>query len=198
MKTTILSHLAGAAKAISSTCTRSGRFVLTLLVVLLSSFTARATTFVTDVKLIGGSRSETTVLKDALIDDGWKLVDYDLMVLVLRNIISCLKEMICQGQPVKLDGLGTFYPSIEGTGSSTVEKYDPNSNIKGVHLRYLPEGGKDDNITSRKLKDECVFEMNDYVQTFTKTIDGKQKSYQVRKKISTLAIENAEADTAEP
>ena len=128
------------------------------------------------------------------VSDHGRLVDYDLMVLVLRNIISCLKEMICQGQPVKLDGLGTFYPSIESTGTNTIEGYDPNVNIKGVHLRYLPEGGKDDNITSRKLKDECVFEMNDYVQTFTKTIDGKEKSYQVRKKISTLAIEDAEPD----
>ena len=132
------------------------------------------------------------------VSDHGKLVDYDLMVLVLRNIISCLKEMICQGQPVKLDGLGTFYPSIEGTGSATIEGYDPQANIKGVHLRYLPEGGKDDNITSRELKKQCVFEMNDYVQTFAKTIDGKKKSYQVRKKISTLAIENAEGDTSEP
>jgi len=128
------------------------------------------------------------------VSDHGRLVDYDLMVLVLRNIISCLKEMICQGQPVKLDGLGTFYPSIESTGSSTIEGYDPQANITGVHLRYRPEGEKDDNITSRKLKDECVFEMNDYVQTFTKTIDSKKKTYQVRKKISTLAIENAEPD----
>lgn len=132
------------------------------------------------------------------VSDHGRLVDYDLMVLVLRNIIACLKEMICQGQPVKLDGLGTFYPSIESKGAATVEDYDPGSNITGVHLRFRPEGGKDDNMTSRKLKDDCAFEMNDYVQTFTKIIDGKPKTYQVRKKISTLAIENAEPDPEEP
>ena len=128
------------------------------------------------------------------VSDHGRLVDYDLMVLVLRNIISCLKEMICQGQPVKLDGLGTFYPSIEGTGAASPESYDPQVNIEGVHLRYLPEGEKDDNITSRELKKQCIFEMNDLVQTFTKVIDGKKKTYQVRKKISTLSIENADAD----
>ena len=128
------------------------------------------------------------------VSDHGRLVDYELMVLVLRNIVACLKEMICQGQPVKLDGLGTFYPTIEGVGSNSVEAYDPNVNIKGIHLRFLPEGEKDDNITSRELKKACIFEMNDLVQTVYKMVGGKKKTYQIRKKISTLGIENAEED----
>ena len=128
------------------------------------------------------------------VADHGKLVGYDLLVLVLRNIVSCLKEMICQGQPVKLDGLGTFYPAIEGYGTATISDYDPQVHIKGIHLRFLPEGTKDDNITSRELKKQCVFEMNDLVESFEKTIDGKKKTYQVRKRLSTLAIEQADPD----
>ena len=128
------------------------------------------------------------------VADHGKLVDYDLMVLVIRNIIACLREMICQGQPVKLDGLGTFRPMLESTGTATIEGYDPQVNITGVHLRFIPEGEKDDNLTSRELKKACVFEMNDYVETKHKTIDGRDKTYQVRKKISTLSIEQADGD----
>ena len=37
------------------------------------------------------------------LSDHGKLTTYEMMVLVLQNIVSCMKELICQGQPVKLD-----------------------------------------------------------------------------------------------
>ncbi len=43
------------------------------------------------------------------------LVDYKMAVLVLQNIVECLKEMMLQGVPVKLDGLGTFSPGSYGS-----------------------------------------------------------------------------------
>ena len=39
---------------------------------------ARATTFVKDVMLIGGSKSETTTLKTTYQNQGWTVIDYDL------------------------------------------------------------------------------------------------------------------------
>ena len=44
----------------------------------------------------------------------------------------------------------------------------------------------DEDITSRALKDACVFEMHDVVET--KMIGGKEKTYQERTPISTYAI----------
>ena len=123
-----------------------------------------------------------------------KLATYEMLVLVLQNIVSCMKELICQGQPVKLDGLGIFYPTIEGTGADSVLEYLPSVNIKGVHLRFKPEGTKDEDITSRALKEACVFEMHDVVETKTKMIGGKEKTYQERTPISTYAISQAEPD----
>ena len=55
------------------------------------------------------------------ISEHGKLVDYSMAVLVLQNIVSCLKEMITQGQPVKLDGFGTFTPTIETDGQKVVD-----------------------------------------------------------------------------
>ena len=46
----------------------------------------------------------------------------------------------------------------------------------------------DEDITSRALKDTCVFEMHDVVETKTKMIGGKEKTYQERTPISTYAI----------
>ena len=53
-----------------------------------------------------------------------KLVDYPMAVLVLQNVVSCLKEMVTTGQPVKLDGFGTFTPTIESDGSKTVDSVE--------------------------------------------------------------------------
>ena len=123
-----------------------------------------------------------------------KRVSYEEMVLMLQQTVSCMKELICQGQSVKLDGLGIFYPTIEGKPSVSVELGVQNlvENIEGVHLRFLPEGEKDEKLTSKALKQMCVFEPHDLVKTKYKTIDGKKKAYQERTPLSTYAIATAE------
>ena len=66
-------------------------------------------------------------------------IDYKMAVLVLQNIVECLKEMMLQGVPVKLDGLGTFSPGITGTPATSVEAYSVD-NIVGVNMNFRPEG----------------------------------------------------------
>ena len=74
-----------------------------------------------------------------------KRITYEELVLTLQQTVSCLKELAIQGVPVKLEGLGTFYPSLEGIGADSIQEYDPLLNIKGVHLNFRPEGsGTDD------------------------------------------------------
>ena len=46
-----------------------------------------------------------------MTEHGKRLSEEEL-VLFLKQVVSCLKGLIVQGQPVKLDGLGTFYPSL--------------------------------------------------------------------------------------
>ena len=115
-------------------------------------------------------------------------------MLTLQQAVSCLKELAIQGVPVKLDGLGTFYPSIESTPAPSVLEYDPLVHISGVHLNFRPEaaGGADEKLTSRILKDQCTFKMNDYVVPTTKVVDGKTKTYYERHPIATYGTETAE------
>ena len=100
-----------------------------------------------------------------------KLASYDMLVLVLQNIVSCLKELILQGQSVKLDGLGTFRPTIEG-----------------IHLRFSPENAKGEKLTSRALKGECAFEFKDVLIRKEKTVDGKKKVYFEKIAVSDYAL----------
>ena len=54
------------------------RLAMTLVLALITTLTAQATTFIKDVKLIGGSKSEVDELKTSLTADGWTFIDYDL------------------------------------------------------------------------------------------------------------------------
>ena len=130
-----------------------------------------------------------------------KLVDYPMAVLVLQNIVNCLKEMVTQGQPVKLDGFGTFSPSIESEGTKVEDSVEKSLNvgidnlIAGVHLRFIPENSKGDELTSRMLKKECTFKAAYVVESKTKTIDGKERTYQEKIPISSFATATYEPET---
>ena len=131
------------------------------------------------------------------ISDHGKLVTYDLAQLVLLNIVSCLKELITQGQPVKLDGFGTFTPTIENDGKkaqTTVEatlEQGLDTLISGVHLRFIPENSKGEELTSRELKKECVLQAAYVVRAMKKTVDGKEVKYQEKIPISSYAVATA-------
>ena len=88
---------------------------------------------------------------------------------VLGQIVKCLPELVGSGTGVKLDGIGTFYPTIEnvkGGVAYTALKaggVDPTEFIKGVHVRFQPEGEKFDRITSRAFKEKCQLSLDTVV-----------------------------------
>jgi len=134
------------------------------------------------------------------ISDHGKLVTFDLAQLVLTNIVSCLKELITQGQPVKLDGFGTFTPYVENDGKkakSTVEatiEMGIDELVSGIHLRFIPENSKGEKLTSRELKKECVLQAAYVISSQKKTIDGKEVTYQEKIPISSYAAATHQAD----
>ena len=77
---------------------------------------------------------------------------------VLEEMVECLTEMVSQGVAVKLDGLGKFYPTFECTGASSADEFDINQNLKGIHIRFLPERTKDEDITSRAFLTRCAMQ----------------------------------------
>ena len=137
----------------------------------------------------------TTQLAQHIAEHG-SIITEDVLLSTINKMTKCIKELLKDGKNVKLDGLGTFYPSIESTGSNTVLDYDPLVHIKGVHMNFRPEaaGDADEKLTSRVLKDQCTFKMNDYVIQHTKTVDGKEKVYYERHPIATYGVANAEED----
>ena len=126
-------------------------------------------------------------------DHGGTLVSYELMQLVMGAIVKCLKEMMSQGQPVKLDGLGTFRPTVTSvkSGAASIEEAlqkGVNNMVEGVNFVFIPENAQGDEITSKKFKEQCSLQFAYLVETFYKTVGGKKKSYTLRTPLSAWDI----------
>ena len=130
-----------------------------------------------------------------------KLADYQMVELVVKQVVECLKELVLQGQPVKLEGLGTFGPSIEGKKNGAVSvkaamEAGLDTLIEGVHMNFTPENTKGEKLTSRALKAECVFDAGYVVESVKRMVDGKEKRYQNKTPISfILAPEGSNTNT---
>ena len=128
------------------------------------------------------------------MSDHGSIYSLDLIEGVLKKITQCLPELISQGVPVRLDPLGTFLPTCSVDkpvlNIPAMEGADPNDVVKGVHIRFLPYGVEDDNITSRRFKDEsCSLEFRNIVDTVEVTLNGKTKKVQTLKPIATAVAE---------
>ena len=127
------------------------------------------------------------------VADHGGMVTYEFMQLVLASIVKCLKEMMSHGQPVKLDGLGTFRPTVTSVpgGAASVEealRMGVNNLVEGVNFVFIPENAQGEEITSKKFKDQCSLQFAYLVETVKKKINGKDKSYTLRTPLSAWEI----------
>jgi len=85
----------------------------------------------------------------------------DIIEGVLTKMSGCIVELLSQGNPVKIDGLGTFAPTVESTKNGISKddilagKWSAQLYVAGIHIRFIPEGAGEDDITSRVFKGKC-------------------------------------------
>ena len=83
----------------------------------------------------------------------------DVVYGVLEKFRSCLLEMLLNSKKVKIEGLGTFYCTLENQKKGALKKEDFNVNkhLKALHIRFLPEQAADENISSREFLKKAEF-----------------------------------------
>jgi hypothetical protein len=128
------------------------------------------------------------------MSDHGSIYSLDIIEGVLKKITQCLPELISQGVPVRMEPLGTFMPTCDVEkpieSIAAMENADPNEVVKGVHIRFLPYGVENDNITSRRFKQEyCSLEFRNIVDSATVSVDGKEKKVTTLKPIATAIAE---------
>ena len=104
----------------------------------------------------------------------------DVVTGVLTKFRDCLVELVSQGVGVKIDGIGTFYPTIEAKGAESPIKYNIKECIEGIHVRFLPENSDSEKITSRAFINKVVMKQNmifDMAGVPKKVVDGQLVDY---------------------
>ena len=83
----------------------------------------------------------------------------DVVYGVLEKFRSCLIEMLLNSKKVKIEGLGTFYCTLENQKNGALKKEDFNVNkhLKALHIRFLPEQTTEENISSREFIKQAEF-----------------------------------------
>ena len=83
----------------------------------------------------------------------------DVVYGVMEKFRSCLLEMLLNSKKVKIEGLGTFYTTIECQkgGAVSKDKFSVNRDVKGLHIRFLPEQEQEQNISSREFLKQAEF-----------------------------------------
>ena len=99
----------------------------------------------------------------------------DVVFGVLEKFRSCLLEMLLNSKRVKIDGLGIFFTTLENTegGAAKKEDFMPQRNLKGLHIRFLPDSTTETDISSREFIKKAEF-VN--AETFAGTLTEDEPS----------------------
>jgi predicted histone-like DNA-binding protein len=102
----------------------------------------------------------------------------DVVFGVLEKFRSCLVEMLLESKRVKIDGLGTFFTTIENEpgGADKVEDFNVQKNLKALHIRFMPEQEQELNISSREFIKKAEFVNVDSMKSGDKSSSGGSSS----------------------
>ena len=131
----------------------------------------------------------TTGLAKHMSDHG-SLVSEEVLRLVLGQLVKCIPELVSQGVPVKLDGLGIFYPTVKSKkgGATTVEEASQmgaDGLVEGVRLRFIPEQEDLRELTSKAMKKKCSLQLDNVItlERITEEVNGQTV---VKRRLQTL------------
>ena len=93
---------------------------------------------------------------------GQSVYSRDIVEGVIQKLTTVMVELLKSGQPVKWDGLGTFTPNLQSKGVTQIKNVSVDQ-IQGVHINFIPENAKGEELTSKKFKDLCIFEVLGYL-----------------------------------
>lgn len=131
----------------------------------------------------------TKALCDHIAEHG-RIWTEDIVRGVLSQLAECIPELVGQGYGVKLDGLGTFLPFAHSEGVSREkllsDGYNPVLYVKGVAIRFIPDGSEADNLTSKAFKQYCSLEAGDAIKTVSVGEGDEKKTYHLKMPIEEL------------
>ena len=126
-----------------------------------------------------------------------KISTYEMIELVLGEMVKCMVHLLKEGQPIKLDGLGTLSPSVDGQGNGAATIAEAvaagaSNMINGIRIVFTPENTDGEKLTSRAFKKECLFEWGYLVESIKRIVNGKERRFQNKTPLSFILAPQAD------
>ena len=77
----------------------------------------------------------------------------DVVMGVITKLKSCMQEMLADGHKVKLDGIGTLYPTLTSEGVEDAKDYSPSENVTRVGIAFLADQSRKSMYKARYMRD---------------------------------------------
>lgn len=90
---------------------------------------------------------------------------------VLNDMVGCIKELVLEGNAVKLDNLAIFSVGIESKPANTKEEFNARTHITGYKLRARATGGS---INARLSHLASINQMGEYSHDEVETAENSQ------------------------
>ena len=83
----------------------------------------------------------------------------DVVEGVLTKAEACIVEQLLESKKIKLESLGTFYLMAENKngGAVSLDKFNPKTTLKGLHIRFLPDSSSESQLNSKDMLAKANF-----------------------------------------
>ena len=77
----------------------------------------------------------------------------DVVIGVITKLKSCMQEMLADGHKVKLDGIGTLYPTLTSAGVDNAKDFSATENVTRIGIAFLADQSRKSMYKARSMRE---------------------------------------------
>ena len=77
----------------------------------------------------------------------------DVVIGVITKIKNCMQEMLADGHKVKLDGIGTLYPTLTSAGVDNAKDFSATENVTRIGIAFLADQSRKSMYKARSMRE---------------------------------------------
>ena len=77
----------------------------------------------------------------------------DVVIGVITKMKNCMQEMLADGHKVKLDGIGTLYPTLTSAGVDNAKDFSATENVTRIGIAFLADQSRKSMYKARSMRD---------------------------------------------
>lgn len=77
----------------------------------------------------------------------------DVVIGVITKMKNCIQEMLADGHKVKLDGIGTLYPTLTSAGVDNAKDFSATENVTRIGIAFLADQSRKSMYKARSMRE---------------------------------------------